>query len=91
MRNKGLIFGLAFFVFGVIVSFLLYKRRKEIVKKLEHLTGLVGENVKAQFKELKNGIIDLLNRSKDLPAEKEEEILNLVEEKIKKLEEIIKL
>lgn len=95
MKSKGVIWGL----FGILVclvgGFIVYKKRKEIVRKLEDISdkiqdGQIYDKVKDYLGDIKQSISKLLDRSKELPREEEEEILSLVEEKIKKLEEIIK-
>ncbi|MCX7760893.1 MAG: hypothetical protein N2Z81_06855 [Hydrogenothermaceae bacterium] len=95
MKSKGVIWGLFGILVGLVAGFIIYKKRKEILRKLEEISDRIEDSniydrVKDYLGDIKQSISKLLDRSKDLPREKEEEILSLVEEKIKKLEEIIK-
>ncbi|MCX7738170.1 MAG: phosphohydrolase [Hydrogenothermaceae bacterium] len=95
MKAREVLIALISVVFGMFLGFVVYKKRKEILRKLEDLTlsiqdSLLYEKVRGQVMDIKESIKALLESSTELPREKEDEILNIVEEKIRKLEEIMK-
>lgn len=95
MKTREVLIALISVVVGMFLGFVVYRKRKEILRRLEDLTlsiqdSLLYEKVREQVMDLKESIKALLESSTELPREKEDEILNIVEEKIRKLEEIIK-
>lgn len=94
MKARDILMILLGFIVGVVVGFMIYKRKKQILQKLELLSESIQETkfyekVRYYIEDIKHSLLTLLENSKDVPGDKENEILNIVEEKIKKLEEII--
>ncbi|WP_456465313.1 hypothetical protein [Persephonella sp.] len=82
------------FVSGIALSLYLYWKRKKIIQKLNDIESRV-RNV--QMKNMIRGIIfettsnirRLITNTKGVPQKEKEYILKKVEEKIRKLEEIV--
>lgn len=94
MKARDVLLALVGFIAGVIAGFVIYRKRKEILQRLESLSESIQETdiyekAKYYVADIKQSLLSLLESSKDLPKEKEDEILNMVEEKIRKLEDII--
>lgn len=95
MRAREILIGLISFFAGIFIGFVIYKKRKELLKRLESLSEVIQESdlyekVKHQLADIKESLVKLMEGAKELPSERENEILNIVEEKIRKLEDIIK-
>lgn len=95
MKAREILISLFSIVIGIFIGFMAYRKRRDITKKLEEITqaiqnSSVYERAKDQFEELVNSLKKVMESSKELPRDKEDEILSIVEEKIRKLEEIIK-
>lgn len=95
MKAREILIGLVGFLVGIFVGFLIYKKRKELLKRLEALSEVIQESdvyekVRHQVADIREYLIKFIEGAKELPSEKEDEILNIVEDKIRKLEDIIK-
>ena len=85
---------LAGFVSGIAFSLYLYWKRKKIIQKLNDIESRVRS---VQMKNVVRGIIfettsnirKLITNTKGVPQKEKEYILKKVEEKIRKLEEIV--
>ena len=86
------------FILGVIVGavagYFVYQNKDKIKDKLLEIELKVEklelkENVKQKISEVINSLKQILKKTDDQPVEKQDEILKLVEDKIKQLEEII--
>lgn len=95
MKARDILVGLLGFILGIVAGVIIYKKRKELIYRLETLLENVQES---QFYEktahyitdIRQSLFNLIENSKQMPREKEDEILTIVEEKIKRLEDIIK-
>ena len=82
------------FLMGVIMSVYLYRKRKKIIDRLNDIENRVKRvEVKNRIKgivwETTARIRKLLTNTKGVPLEEKEYILKKVEEKIRKLEELV--
>ncbi|NPA57902.1 MAG: hypothetical protein GXN94_01270 [Aquificae bacterium] len=82
------------FLSGILLSIILYRRRQRILERLNRIESKINaietkNRVKSKVGEITAGIRKLLKSSKGVPAEEKEDILKKVEEKIRKLEEIV--
>jgi DNA-binding ferritin-like protein len=83
---------LLFILAAVGLGYLAYSRREEIKEKIKILEEKVKNskfslNIKDKFNEIIN---DLKSKVDNVDKTQEDNILNIVEEKIRKLEELIK-
>lgn len=95
MKTRELLIGLVGLLIGIVIGYSIYKKRKELMYRLDNIYRAILESdmydrVKNQLTYIKESLTTLIEGAKDLPSEKEDEILNIVEEKIKRLEDIIK-
>jgi len=82
------------FLSGILLSLYLYRRRKKIVDRLneieKRLKGIeVRNSIKNILWETTSNIKKIITSTKNVPVEEKEYILKKVEEKIRKLEEIV--
>ncbi|NPA17376.1 hypothetical protein [Persephonella sp.] len=82
------------FLSGIILSIYLYRKRKKIMDRLNEIERKVkGIEVKNSIKSLiwetTSSIRKIITNTKGVPLEEKEYILKKVEEKIRKLEEIV--
>jgi hypothetical protein len=94
MKNKSLLIGLIGFILGVLFGYVVADRKKEILEKLEKLDKKIKDNdlaseIKDKAKDVIESVKSFLGKSEKIAKEEEEDILNIVEEKIKKLEKIL--
>lgn len=94
MKAREILLALIGFIAGIITGFLIYRKRKEILHRLELISESIQdiqlyEKTKHYIGDIKQSLLHLLESSKEMPKEKEDEILSIVEEKIKKLEDIL--
>ena len=94
MKNKNLLLALIAFILGALFGYVVADRRKEILEKIENLEKKIKDNDLAnEIKDKAKDVIELvksfLDKSEKVAKEEEEDILNIVEEKIKKLEKIL--
>lgn len=95
MKAREILIILFGFILGIVAGFVIYKRRKQILQRLEVLSETVQETqlyekVRYYIEDIKQSLVNLLESSKGISREKEDEILSIVEEKIRKLEDIIR-
>lgn len=95
MRKNSLYFLIFGFIFGFIGGFIIGLKRKFILEKIKEIEYKIKDsdlssNLKKSFDEILNLIENLMNGKSNVAKEEEEHILNIVEEKIKRLEQIIK-
>jgi signal transduction histidine kinase len=94
MKNKNLLLGLIAFILGALFGYVVADRKKEILEKLENLEKKIKDNdltkeIKNKAKDVIESIKSFLDKSEKVAKEEEEDILNIVEEKIKRLEKIL--
>jgi hypothetical protein len=94
MKNKNLLLGLIAFILGALFGYVVADRKKEILEKLENLEEKIKDNdlaseIKDKAKDVIESVKSFLDKSEKVAKEEEEDILNIVEEKIKKLEKIL--
>ncbi|EEP60952.1 hypothetical protein [Sulfurihydrogenibium yellowstonense] len=94
MKNKSLLIGLIGFILGVLFGYVVADRKKEILEKIENLEKKIKDNdlaseIKDKAKDVIESVKSFLDKSEKIAKEEEEDILNIVEEKIKKLEKIL--
>ncbi|WP_457626407.1 hypothetical protein [Persephonella sp.] len=82
------------FLSGLFFSFYLYRKRKKIMEKLNEIESRVRSIqvknfVRSTVYETTSSIRKLLTNTKGVPPEEKEHILKKVEEKIRRLEEIV--
>jgi len=80
---------------GVAVSYLIYKNKEQLKEKLDEIEKKVKdleikEKIEEPVKDLIKTLKNILDKTEKLAKEETEEVLDIVEDKIKKLEEIIK-
>lgn len=95
MRKNSLYFLVFGFLLGFIVGFVLSLKRKLILQKIKDIENKIkdlnlSDRLKENFKEILNLMNILVEDKTNIAKEEEEHILNIVEEKIKRLEQIIK-
>ena len=94
MKNKNILLGLIAFIIGALFGYVVADRKKEILEKLENLEKKMKDNdltseVKDRVKDVIESVKSFLDKSEKVAKEEEEYILNIVEEKIKRLEKIL--
>jgi thiamine kinase-like enzyme len=94
MKNKNLLIGLIAFILGVLFGYAVAGRKKEILEKIENLEKKIKDNdlaseIKDKAKDVIESVKSFLDKSEKVAKEEEEDILNIVEEKIKRLEKIL--
>jgi hypothetical protein len=94
MKNKNILLGLIAFILGALFGYAVADRKKEILEKLENLEKKIKDNdlvsgIKDKVKDVIESVKSFLDKSAKVAKEEEEDILNIVEEKIKKLEKIL--
>jgi signal transduction histidine kinase len=94
MKNKNILLGLIAFIIGALFGYVVANRKKEILEKLENLEKKMKDNdltseVKDRAKDVIESVKSFLDKSEKVAKEEEEYILNIVEEKIKRLEKIL--
>jgi signal transduction histidine kinase len=94
MKNKTLLLGLIAFILGALFGYVVADRKKEILEKIENLEKKIKDNdltseIKDKAKDVIESVKSFLDKSEKVAKEEEEDILNIVEEKIKKLEKIL--
>jgi len=95
MKNKNILLALIAFILGVLFGYVVADRKKEILEKIENLEKKIKDNnlaneIKDKAKDVIESVKSFLDKSEKVAKEEEENILNIVEEKIKKLEKILK-
>jgi predicted AAA+ superfamily ATPase len=95
MKNKNLLLGLIAFILGALFGYVVADRKKEILEKIGNLEKKIKDNdltseIKDKAKDVIESVKSFLDKSEKVAKEEEEDILNIVEEKIKKLEKILK-
>ncbi|WP_297887628.1 hypothetical protein [Sulfurihydrogenibium sp.] len=86
------------FVFGITVlsfGYLLYSRRKQLKERVRFIEEKVKQSnftkdVKMRIEDTINSIKKLIDKNNAIDKNLDDDILNIVEEKIRKLEELIK-
>ena len=94
MKNKNLLLGLIAFILGALFGYFVADRKKEILEKIENLEKKIKDNdLASEIKDKAKDVVELvksfLDKSEKVAKEEEEDILNIVEEKIKRLEKIL--
>jgi signal transduction histidine kinase len=94
MKNKNLLLALIAFILGALFGYVVADRKKEILEKIENLEKKIKDNdltseIKDKAKDVIESVKSFLDKSEKVAKEEEEDILNIVEEKIKKLEKIL--
>ena len=94
MKSKNLLLALISFVLGALLGYIIANRKKEILKKIGEIEERLKENdltleLREKIKDIIDTIKSLLNKDDKLAKKEEEDIIRIVEEKIKKLEKII--
>jgi len=94
VKNKNILLGLIAFILGALFGYVVADRKKEILEKLENLEKKMKDNdltseVKDRVKDVIESVKSFLDKSEKVAKEEEEYILNIVEEKIKRLEKIL--
>jgi len=92
--KRDLYFLLAGFLSGIILSIYFYKKRKGILDRLNRLenkiTGIEAKDkIKIYLHEISSSMRSIIKNTKGVPLKEKEDILKKVEEKIRKLEEIV--
>ncbi len=82
-------------VLGAVGAYFAYKRKDEILQKLGELQEALKEaeltdKAKATIGEVIDKITGLIKKEEEMTEEEKVQILKEVEEKIKKLEEVVK-
>jgi hypothetical protein len=94
MKNKNILLGLIAFILGALFGYTVADRKKEILEKLENLEKKIKDNnlvteIKNKVKDVIESVKSFLDKSEKVARDEEEEILNIVEEKIRRLEKIL--
>jgi len=94
MKNKNILLALIAFILGALFGYVVADRKKEILEKIENLEKKIKDNdltseIKDKAKDVIESVKSFLDKSEKVAKEEEEDILNIVEEKIKKLEKIL--
>ncbi|WP_299237804.1 phosphohydrolase [Sulfurihydrogenibium sp.] len=94
MKNKNFLLGLIAFILGALFGYVVADRKKEILEKIGNLEKKIKDNdltseIKDKAKDVIESVKSFLDKSEKVAKEEEEDILNIVEEKIKKLEKIL--
>jgi signal transduction histidine kinase len=94
MKNKNILLGLIAFILGALFGYVVADRKKEILEKLENLERKIKDNdlaseIKDKAKDAIESVKSFLDKSAKVAKEEEEDIFNIVEGKIKKLEKIL--
>jgi signal transduction histidine kinase len=94
MKNKNILLGLIAFILGALFGYVVADRKKEILEKLENLEKKIKDNdlaseIKDKAKDVIESVKSFLDKSEKVAKEEEEDIFNIVEEKIKRLEKIL--
>jgi len=95
MKNKNILLALIAFILGALFGYVVADRKKEILEKIENLEKKIKDSdltseIKDKAKDVIESVKSFLDKSEKVAKEEEENILNIVEEKIKKLEKILK-
>jgi len=95
MKNKNILLALIAFILGALFGYVVADRKKEILEKIENLEKKIKDSdltseIKDKAKDVIESVKSFLDKSEKVAKEEEEDILNIVEEKIKKLEKILK-
>ena len=82
-------------VLGAVGAYFAYKRKDEILQKLNELQEALKETeltdkVRTAIGEVIDRITNLIKKEEEMSEEEKVKILKEVEEKIKKLEEVVK-
>ena len=82
-------------VIGAVGAYFAYKRKDEILQKLNELQEALKEaeltdKAKATIGEIIDRVTGLIKKEEEMSEEEKVKILKEVEEKIKKLEEVVK-
>lgn len=82
------------FLSGVVFSFYLYRKRKKILDQINAIEKkvrniVIKERIREMVIETIESLKKILLNTKEVPDEEKEYILKKVEEKIRKLEEIV--
>ena len=82
------------FITGILLSFYLYRKRKKILDQISVLEKRVKkivmkEKIRELVVETTGSLKKIISNTKGVPLEEKEYILKKVEEKIRKLEEIV--
>ncbi|MGC9188162.1 MAG: phosphohydrolase [Sulfurihydrogenibium sp.] len=77
------------------IGYFAYSRREKIKEQLEEIESKIKEsrfskNIKEKFQEVIDSLKAVIEKEEKVDTNSEDIILNIVEEKIKKLEELIK-
>ncbi len=80
---------------GIAISYLTYKNKEQLKEKLDDIEKKVKdleikEKIEEPIKDLIKTLKKTIDKTEKLAKEETEEVLDIVEDKIKKLEEIIK-
>jgi len=93
MKNKNILLGLIAFILGALFGYVVADRKKEILEKIENLEKKIKDNdLTSEIKDKAKDVIESVKsflESEKVAKEEEEDILNIVEEKIKRLEKIL--
>ncbi|WP_299226985.1 phosphohydrolase [Sulfurihydrogenibium sp.] len=94
MKNKNLLLGLIAFILGALFGYIVADKKKEILEKIGNLEKKIKDidltsEIKDKAKDVIESVKSFLDKSEKVAKEEEEDILNIVEEKIKKLEKIL--
>jgi signal transduction histidine kinase len=95
MKNKNILLGLIAFILGALFGYFVADRKKEILERIEKLEKKIKDNdltgeIKDKAKDVVELVKSFLDKSEKVAKEEEEDILNIVEEKIKKLENLLR-
>ncbi len=82
-------------VLGAVGAYFAYKRKDEILQKLNELQEVLKETeltdkARAVVGDIIDRITNLIKREEEMSEEEKVQLLKEVEEKIKKLEEVVK-
>ena len=77
------------------IGYFAYSRREKLKEQLEEIESKIKEsrfskNIKEKFQEVIDSLKAVIEKEEKVDTNSEDIILNIVEEKIKKLEELIK-
>jgi signal transduction histidine kinase len=94
MKNKNILLGLIAFILGALFGYVVADRKKEILEKMEKLEKKIKDNdlaneIKDKVKDVIESVKSFLDKSEKVAKEEEEDIFDIVEEKIKRLEKIL--
>lgn len=86
---------LIFIAFTLGLGYMIYSKRKQLKNKLKEIEESLGKSkftqeVKLKFEETISSLKKLIEKEGSIDKTLDEDILNIVEEKIKRLEELIK-